>query len=131
MLDYVPNNLSWLIFSDKAVRIIGKVKTEAEVFLVSISSEKSKNTKHANVVNILTSVSAMNWEKSDYVSWDDDPKDIKVIRNLVINRLAIINNPDVFRQEECKNFIVVSERFKQEVERSNLKGFGFWEIDVV
>lgn len=131
MLDYVPNNLSWLIFSDEAVKIIRKVKTEAEVFSVSISSEKSQNTKHANVVNILTSVSAMNWEKSDYVSWDDDPKDIKVIRNLVINRSAIFYSLDVFRLEESKNFIVVSEKFKQEVERNNLKGFGFWKIDVV
>lgn len=131
LLDYVPNNLSWLIFSDDAVKIIRKVNTEAEVFSVSVSSEKSQNTKHANVVNILTSVSAMNWEKSDYVSWDDDPKDIKVIRNLVINRSAIFNSLDVFRLEESKNFIVVSEKFKQEVERIDLKGFGFWKIDVV
>lgn len=131
MLDYVPNNLSWLIFSDEAVRIIEKVATEAEVFKVSISSETSKDKKQANVVNILTSISAMNWEKSDYASWDDEPKDIKVIRNLVINSSAIVNKPDVFRLEESKNFIIVSEKFKQEVERNNLKGFGFWEIDIV
>jgi hypothetical protein len=131
ILDYVPNNLSWLIFSDEAVRIIEKVATEAEVFTVSISSETSKDKIQANVVNILTSISAMNWENSDYVSWDDDPKDIKVIRNLVINSSAIVNKPDVFRLEESKNFIIVSEKFKQEVERNNLKGFGFWEIDIV
>ena len=131
MLDYVPNNLSWLIFSDNAVRIIEKTATEAEVFTVSISSETSKDKIQANVVNILTSISAMNWEKSDYVSWDDDPKDIKVIRKLVINNLAIVNKPDVFRLEESKNFIIVSEKFKQEVERNNLKGFGFWKIEIV
>lgn len=131
LLDYVPNNLSWLIFSDKAIDTIQPFLVGAEIFPVSISSESSEDAVGANVVNLLTSVSAMNWEKSDYISWDDDPKDIKVIRNLVMNRSAIVNNADVFRLEESKNYILVSEKFKQVVERGGLQGFGFWEIDIV
>ena len=131
MLDYVPNNLSWLIFSDKAISIIETLETELEYFHVSILSESGNVQTQANVVNILTSISAMNWEKSDYVPWDDDPKDIKVIRKLVMNHSTIVNKADMFRLGESKNFIIVSEKFKQEVEKSELLGFGFWEIDVV
>jgi hypothetical protein len=132
LLDYVPNNLSWLIFTDRAVSTIQTLVTDTQVFPVSITSEVSKDSPiKANVVNVLTSVSAMNWDKSDYVAWEDDPRDIKVIRNLVMNRSSLIDNVDIFRLEESKNFIIVSGRLKQAIEKEGLLGFGFWEIDVI
>ncbi|PLR75858.1 hypothetical protein CU633_18425 [Bacillus sp. V3-13] len=131
LLDLIPNNLSWLILSVNGLNVVRRFIADAQVFQVSITSEANKDLIiEANVVNVLTSISAMNWEKTDYTAWDDDPKEIKVIRNLVMNRSALIQEPDIFRLNESKNFIIVSERLKSEIEKSNLSGFGFWEIEI-
>jgi hypothetical protein len=103
---------------------------DSQVFQVLVASKANNELKLVgNVINVLASISAMDWEKSDYTAWDDDPKEIKVIRNLVMDRNAMTHGLDIFRLDESKNFIIVSERLKKEVEQHNLSGFGFWEIE--
>lgn len=130
-LDYIPNNLSWLICSEKVVKVLNNIGADYEFFSVPIYKESNKNENvSANVINVLVVVSVMNWNKSDYISWDDDPKAIKAIRNLVIYRSNIPKDINIFRLAESRNFIIVSEKFKNEIERESLKGFGFWKLDI-
>lgn len=127
LLDYIPNVLSWLIFSNKAIDLLNKINVSGiQYFSVEIFKRGHKEKPYpVNVVNVLESVVAMDWEKSDYVSWEDDPKYIKFIRKIVLNSGASYRNLDMFRLEESKNYIIVSERVKEEVEKEGLSGFGF------
>ncbi|WP_143318640.1 DUF1629 domain-containing protein [Clostridium sp. HBUAS56017] len=72
----------------------------------------------------------LNWEKSDLVTWDDDPKYIKAIRNLVIDSSKLDGLPDIFRLSESKNYIIASEQFKKKIEEKGLTGFQFLEIEI-
>ncbi len=127
LLDYVPNVLSWLICSNKVIDLLNKINIiEIQCFPVEIFKKGIKEEPClVTVVNVLESVAAMDLEKSDYVSWEDDPKYIKFIRKIVLNSDASYKNLDMFRLEESKNYIIVSERIKEEVEKEGLRGFGF------
>ncbi len=132
-LDYIPNVLSWLIFSDTVIELFNSLGISGIQRFPVIISKVGKNDEHfqSNVINVLDSLSVMNWEKSDYVSWDDDPTYIKYIRKLVINRSNISDNFDIFCLAESKNYIIVSERVKKEMELCGITGFGFCHIDVI
>lgn len=127
LLDYVPNVLSWLIFTDKAIDLLKKINVSTiQCFPIDIFKKGHKEKFcTVKVVNVLETVLAFDWEKSDYVSWEDAPKYIKFIRKIVLKADAPYRNLDMFRLDESKNYIVISQRFKDEVEKKDLKGFGF------
>ncbi len=127
ILDYVPNVLSWLMFTDKAVEVFKRLGIVNIQYLpISIKKAGKKEPSHMlNVVNVLDSVEALDLEKSDYVSWEDDYKYIKFIRKVVLNKNASKSNLDIFRLLESKNYIIVSERIRIAVENEGLTGFGF------
>lgn len=131
VLDYIPNVLSWLIFSDKVIDTLNQLNVAGiQSFPINIYNIKNK-AKHftANVVNILESVSALDWEKSDYISWEDDPKYIKFLRKIVLKADNDYRNLDMFRLEESKNYIIVSERIKKCLEMEKLTGFGLAPLE--
>ncbi|MHC1681723.1 MAG: DUF1629 domain-containing protein [Clostridiaceae bacterium] len=128
ILDYIPNNLSWLIFSEKVVNILKEIEANIEIFPVQILKDDKKNKFLAYVVNILDNIPVMNWDKSDYVAWDGDSKAIKAIRNLIINLDSIPDNVDIFRLDESRNFIIVSDRLKTKLVDNSLSGLGFWQL---
>ncbi|WP_411680972.1 Imm43 family immunity protein [Clostridium thailandense] len=132
LLDYTPNVLSWMIFSDKVIDIFNELGIyQFQSFRVKlVNKEKKDYTYNSNVVNITCDYSVLNWEKSDLITWKDDPKYIKVIRNLVMDISKLDKVVDIFRLSESKNYIIVSERFKNKIEEKELKGFEFWKIDV-
>ncbi|EMS71038.1 imm11 family protein [Ruminiclostridium cellobioparum] len=127
ILDFVPNVLSWLMFTDKAVEVFKKSEImNMQYFPIIIKKVGKKEHSHSlNVINVLDSVEALDWEKSDYVSWEDDPKYIKFIRKVVLNKNASKSNLDIFRLQESKNYIIVSERIRKAIENEGLTGFGF------
>ena len=131
--DYVPNVLTWLIFSDRLVDLLYELGiTDIQVFPVTLHKKGStKKLPGYNVVNILTSVSAFNWERSDYVPWEDDPKSIKVIRKLVMNRSSLEGSPDMFRLAEDKHYIITSDRLKKAVEERGITGIKFRPAELV
>lgn len=126
VLDYIPNVLSWLIFSDRAINTLNRLNIPSiQCFPINICNIKNKEKRFpANVVNVLESISALDWEKSDYISWEDDPKYIKFLRKIVLKAHCDYRSLDMFRLEESKNYIIVSERIKQSLEIDKLTGFG-------
>lgn len=131
VLDYIPNVLSWLIFSDKVIDMLNRLNIASiQCFPVNICSKNNKEKHYsANVINVLESISALNWEKSDYISWEDDPKYIKLLRNIVLKFDCDYRDLDMFRLEESKNYIIVSERIKEGIEMKNLTGFGLTPLE--
>lgn len=132
VLDYIPNVLSWLIFSDKVIAILNQLNVAGfQSFSINICDIKNK-AKHftVNVVNILESVSALDWEKSDYISWEDDPKYIKFLKKIVLKADSDYRNLDMFRLDESKNYIIVSERIKKCLEMEKLTGFELTPLEI-
>ncbi len=132
-LDYVPNVLSWLICSDKLVSVFDKLDVKnIQVFPVILSNKKNTSEQLGyNVVNIISSVSALNWERSEYVTWDDDPNAIKFIRKLVMNSSCLNENLDIFLLAEGVAYIIVSEKLKVALEENNITGIDFVPIECV
>lgn len=132
LLDYTPNVLSWMIFSDSVIGVFKELGiTRYQAFPMKLINKYKQDKFHfSNVVNITSEVSVLNWEKSDLITWEDDPRYIKVIRNLVMDASKLDNTIDIFRLSESKNYIIVSERFKNKIEEKGLKGFGFCKIEL-
>ena len=132
LLDYTPNVLSWLILSDEVISVFNELDIrQFQAFSVKLSNKfKKDKSKFSNVINITCDKSVLNWEKSDLVIWDDDPKYIKAIRNLVMDSSKLDGLPDIFRLSESKNYIIVSEQFKKKIEEKGLTGFQFLEIKI-
>lgn len=132
LLDYTPNVLSWMIFSDSVINIFQELGVRNfQAFSVKLINKLNKKKVHiSNVVNITCQFNVLDWEKSDLITWEDDPKYIKFIRTLVIDISKLDTSIDIFRLAESKNYIIVSERFKNKIEERNLKGFGFCKIEL-
>lgn len=132
LLDYTPNVLSWLILSDEVISVFEELNiVQFQVFPVRLSNKMDVNKSNfSNVINITCDRSVLNWEKSDLVTWDDDPKYIKAIRNLVMDNSKLDGLPDIFRLSESKNYIIVSEQLKKKIEEKGLTGFQFLPIEI-
>ncbi|MGL5255860.1 MAG: imm11 family protein [Proteocatella sp.] len=133
LLDFIPNVLSWLIFTDKVVDIIKNLNgNKIQVYPVQISKKGDKVKCYCvNVVNVIESVAAFDWDKSEYISWEDDPEYIKYIRKIVLKGDKIYRNLDIFRLDESKNYIIVSERIKEEFEKEKIVGFRYTPLEMV
>lgn len=133
ILDYIPNVLSWLIFSDNVITMLNQLNvTEIQYFPINIYNIKNKSKNFmVNVVNTLETVSALDWERSDYISWEDDPKYIKFLRKIVLKADSDYRNLDMFRLAESKNYIIVSERIKKCLEMEKLTGFGLTSLEIM
>lgn len=133
ILDYIPNVLSWLIFSDKVIATLNRLNIAGiQCFPINICNIKKKEKYFtANVINALESVSALDWENSDYISWEDDPKYIKFLRKIVLRDDCDYRSLDMFRLKESKNYIIVSERLKKCLEMERLTGFGLTPLEIL
>ena len=133
ILDYMPNVLSWLIFSDRLIDVLKDLNVKhIQIFPVDLYRKgNEEQSLHFNVVNVLSKIAAMNWEKSNYLTWKDDPKAVKVVRQLVMNKSAIKEGLDIFNLAESVPYIVVSEKLKNAIESKNITGTHFCPIEVV
>ena len=139
-LDYVPNPLTWLIFSDRLVEIMREMGIQnMQVFPISILREGSPGEAITgyNIVNIAEAIAAADREHSVYVTWGEstfnvgvDPNRIKYFRRLVLNSNALTHKPDIFLLEEVASYFIVSQRFKKTIERENVTGMRFVPIEV-
>lgn len=125
ILDYIPNVLSWLIFSNQVIVMLAQLNVAGiQYFSIDICNKKHKAKKFtANIVNTLEAVSALDLEKSDYISWEDNPKYIRFLRKIVLKADCDYRNLDMFRLEESKNYIIVTERIKKCFELEGFTGF--------
>lgn len=139
-LDYVPNPLTWLIFSDRLVDIMRKMGIQAmQVFPVSLLKKGSpgETISGYNIVNITEAIAAADLQHSKYVTWGEvsynygvDPNRIHFFRRLVLSSTMLIHKPDIFLLKEVSSHFMVSQRFKKTMERENVTGMRFVPIEV-
>jgi len=133
VLDYMPNVLSWLILSDKMINVFRDLNIpNIQIMPVTLYKKGDINkTLKYNILNVLTILSAMNWDKSNYSTWEDNPKEIKVIKKLVMNKSAIPKDIDIFNLSEAVPYYIISANLKRAFEKNNITGIDFVPIDTI
>jgi hypothetical protein len=133
VLDYMPNVLSWLILSYKAINVLKELDiNNIQVFPVTLYIRNNPcNTFQYNIVNVVTIIQAMNKDKSEYIAWDDDPNQVKIIKRLVMNKSEIPEDVEIFNLSEAAPYIIISDKLKYALDRNNITGTDFIPIDLV
>ena len=129
-LDCLPNILSWLILSNKAVSTFEKTGiNNIQVFPVNIAFGKQGYELNYNIVNILTRISALDRNRSDFVCWDDGSEDIKFIRKVVLDKTKLPDDIHIFFLKEGTGYIVVSDVLKNALLEQDMTGFEFTSLE--
>ena len=129
--DFLANDKGWFVVSEKLKNILGNMNTEIQYFTVDVIEKATGKKYKYNVANIVKLVDALCLEHSDY--FETDIPGIGII--YTVSKYAIyqkkVNGADVFKLTNNQEIpIFVSEHFKNEVEKNNITGMGFYEIRV-
>lgn len=110
-------------FSEKAIKALKQVMGDNVEYL-PVTGEALKFT----IVNVIKVIDALDMEKSDLEYFDDGR--IFNYTKLVLDSNKLSTN-NIFKLVEFpRTDIIVSDKFKQIVEESGLKGFAFKKVEV-
>lgn len=131
--DFLGNDLGWLIISEKLKLILEDEKINGIQFLPLKIKNQLNNTTLNNyyLANICNLVKALDLENSDYNEYelDENEKVISVKKHAI--KADKIKNIDIFRLEEDKFPVFVSEKFVNLINAHKATGFDFTEVLVV
>lgn len=111
-------------FSAKAVNVLGEIMGENVEYL-PVTGEASKFT----IVNVIKVIDALDMEKSDLIYFPDGR--IMSKRKIALKFEKIPENVNLFKLTEFpRTTVIVSDNFKDAVEKNGLKGFAFEKVEV-
>lgn len=127
--DYICNNLSWFIVSDKFKRAIEYMSITGIQYLPVniINKNNGERLEDYYVANICNLVDCINMEKSEYI---DCGNNIKLFISFVIEEDKI-EEKDIFRIKGSNTSIIVSDKIKDIIKVNKLKGFDFEKVEVI
>lgn len=121
--DFLPS-IGIPLVSEKWKEVFSNlIEKDAQLIPVNIKDNLGNENNSFYALNILNSVLCLDKEKSVFDIDEDDDYDIK---KFFISLPANYNNL-IFRMEEHKSYIIVTEAFKNKCEEANLKGMSFIE----
>lgn len=119
-----PSLHSIPFFSAKAVKVLGEIMGENVEYL-PVTGEASKFT----IVNVIKVIDALDMEKSDLIYFPDGR--IMSKRKIALKFEKIPENVNLFKLTEFpRTTVIVSDNFKDAVEKNGLKGFAFEKVEV-
>lgn len=123
--DAVGNPLSLFIFSDKLIKIIHPyVKKDAQVINIDLINNITKDEINGfNILHPFKSIRCIDLEQSG-ISYSND-NEISIIGDCVIKEKEVPNNVNIFRVEEDKNTVIVSDELAQSLVGKNINGIAF------
>ena len=131
--DYLANDMTWLVVSQKLKDILDELNTKIQYFKVKIQDEKGKKLNgNYYVANIINLVDSLCLHESDY--FETDIEGIGTI--YTISKFAIYGNKvgenDVFKLLNRQEIpIFVSVRLKKIVEERQITGMEFLEVKII
>jgi len=127
--DYICNDLSWLIISDRFKRTMEQSGVSGIQYLNVNIIDKNNNESLGEfyVANICNLIHGIDMDKSGYI---DCGNNIKVFVTPVLKADKVLNY-DIFRLIESETEIFISEKIKKIIEDSKLTGFDFTKIMLV
>ena len=129
--DYIHNNLSWFIVSPLFETILKEINSEGVQFLpIKIKNLEDESSipgySVANVVNVLD---AIDYENSTYSVFELDNEKIYDITKYALKKEEI-KGKDIFKLKGDEIPIFVSGTVKELIEKNNITGFDFLEVEV-
>jgi hypothetical protein len=121
--DQIFNKFGLFIVSGKVAKILRPLKGIQIFPKIAYSTNDPNKHYDVNIINITNIIPALDLEKSGYSI--SDPKKIMDIHRIVIDPSKLISEPDIFRLNEFKPDIFISERLKNLLELENVTGFNF------
>lgn len=126
ILHFIDNLFSLPIVSEVIVEILkGHCVNEIEYFPVKVNMKTNLNYFF---INILNNVSAIDYDKSQYVELAPDTKVLEEINKLVLDDTQVANR-HVFRLNGFKLVIFISEKLKNKLEELNLQELEFVPVE--
>ena len=119
-----PSLHSIPFFSSKAVKVLSEIMGENVEYL-PVTGEASKFT----IVNVIKLIDALDMEKSDLIYFPDGK--IMSKRKIVLRSEKISCTDNIFKLIEFpRTSVIVSDNFKDAVEKAGLKGFAFEKVEI-
>ncbi|MBX9973974.1 Imm43 family immunity protein [Cytobacillus firmus] len=130
--DYIHNNLSWFVVSSQFQRILNEIDKDGVQFLpINILNEKNNNlTQGYSVANVINVVDAINYENSAYTVFELEEEKIYDITKYALDENDI-NGKHIFKLNGDEIPIFVSELVKDLIEKNNITGCDFLEVQVI
>jgi hypothetical protein len=129
--DYIHNNLSWFIISPQFQMILNEIDKDGVQFL-SINIKNKENDSSIigySVANVINVVDAINYENSTYSIFELNDKKFYDITKYALNENKI-NSKHIFKLKNDEIPIFVSELAKELIEKNNITGCDFLEVEV-
>lgn len=129
--DYIHNNLSWFIVSPLFEKILKEIKSEGIQFLpINIKNKENDGPIHGySIANVVNVVDAIDYKNSTYSVFELDNEKIYDITKYALNENKI-NGKDIFKLKGDEIPIFVSEVVKELIEKNNITGCDFLEVEV-
>lgn len=131
--DYLANDMSWFVVSQKLKDILDELNTKVQYFEVKIQEETDEQLiEDYYVANITNLVDSLCLDESDY--FETDIEGIGTI--YTISKFAVyeskVGENDIFKLPNRQEMpIFVSERFKKIVEERQITGMEFLEVKTI
>jgi len=127
--DYIANDLTWFIITDKFKHLLNDYETGLVQYLPIKAFGKEKID--AYLLNICNLVDALNLDNSKYNIYELDDNE----KMLSIQKYALtgsnIGKFDIFRLKNDYFSIFVTERLKNAMKKNDITGCDFLEVKVV
>lgn len=126
-IDYLCNDLSWFIVSEKTKIIFERIQKDGlQIIPIVITNMNNINNKYF-LVNILNLEDVTDLENCLYneIELNDNEKIISIMKYSIFEDKV---NNDIFRLLDHSYAIFVSEKLKNAIEKEELVGFDFLEL---
>jgi hypothetical protein len=130
--DYVPNDLSWFIVTDKLKSIIESMKNNKVQYLpIRARSKDESEVLDLYLVNICNIVDALDLENSKYSVHEIDENEKMISVQKYAIKGSMIKDIDIFRLKDHNMSIFISEKLKKAMEKNGITGCDYLEVKVV
>lgn len=130
--DYVPNDLSWFIVTDKLKSIIESMKNNKVQYLpIRARSKDESEVLDLHLVNICNIVDALDLENSKYSVHEIDENEKMISVQKYAIKGSVIKDIDLFRLKDHYMSIFISEKLKKAMEKNGITGCDYLEVKVV
>ena len=129
--DYPVTNADQFLVSEKVLNLIETSGSKFDNYKSEIIFPQGKRVKNYYTINFTESMAALDWKKSIYEKDPDlPPSKVKYVKKLVVKSTSIPKEAYIFRLKEFEPYILITEKFKDQMIDLQLSGFKFINVEL-
>lgn len=130
--DYFESDLGQPIVSSRLREILQKISPEIQVYSAQLYYNQALLSNNYFALNITSSFECMNRDDSEYSKSNLTGEEVILsVKKLYLKKENIEKVPQsifLFRLKECTSYIIISEAGKARIEKENIVGIQFKEL---